>query len=137
MTDMHVQRLAAAKAKKQRSQYLFRVLVGDLSPMELLAEALIAENHALRSLELSQVFDRPLPGAPADTHRAYVPWRAVRRRLLETLALDPATPNRRLTVSWVHDPRAGGRRWFALCDALRPRDQRPWPGFPWQPAPEP
>ena len=35
-----------------------------------------------------------------------------------------------MTVAWVLDPRAAGRRFMAFCDAITSNTQPPWPGYP-------
>jgi hypothetical protein len=38
---------------------------------------------------------------------------------------------RQITVGWLLDPRAGGRRFHAWLDAHQPKSRPPWPGFPY------
>ena len=50
---------------------------------------------------------------------------------LEKKSVDP----RKLTISWLLDHRAGGKRFMAFCDALYPRTSTPWAGYPFAPKP--
>lgn len=59
------------------------------------------------------------------------------RLLRQVIAVaDPKNkrPIGRLTIAWLTDKRAGGRRAIALEDALAPRGL-PWPGYPLAPEP--
>jgi hypothetical protein len=45
----------------------------------------------------------------------------------------PAPTLRKLTIAWLLDPRAGGRRFMAFCDIFSAKSASPWPGFPFAP----
>lgn len=132
---MYRQRIAAEDARKMKADHMIAVAIGVLTPLDVLESALHATHRPLRTVRLSSLFGPLDKGAPKAAKKSHVPWRTLRPRLLSALDLDPRTPDKTLTIGWVHDPRAGGRRWFALRDALRPRDEPPWPGFPWAPPP--
>lgn len=54
-------------------------------------------------------------------------------RILDRIrsTLDVETSSRSMTLGWLCDPRAGGRRYLAFLEATCPnRTERPWPGFP-------
>jgi hypothetical protein len=133
---MAKQRSAAAAARYLRADYLMAVTTGILRPLDVIDAAVESSNRALRTVRMSYLFG-PLVDDLDDpeARTKHVPWRVVKRRLLEALDLSPRTPDKELTVGWLLDPRAGGKRWYALHDALRARDQSPWPGFPWAPPP--
>lgn len=60
-------------------------------------------------------------------------WGAVRADQVidHVLSVTGAKLDRRLvTVGWLLDPRAGGRRFTAWIDALEPKKDPPWTGFP-------
>lgn len=123
MSDMALQRSAAARARLLRAEYLHAVDAGTLGPLDVIDEA--REDYLLPLRQIS------LRGLFVDAGFNNKQWRDVRSRLLNALAID--VEDRKLTVGWVLDPRAGGRRIYALVDALRDRDEPPWPGFPWTP----
>ncbi len=129
---MHEQRAAAAEARHLRAEYLVAVAKGMIDPVDLLEAARATSHRALRTIRLSQVFAARADDAPESTRNTKTPWPKLRRRLLAALDL-AALPDTKMTVSWLLDPRAGGRRWLALHDALRSRDEAPWSGFPWEP----
>ena len=125
MNDMTPQRSALAAARRERAELLVDIAKGLLTPREFIDMARDPWWIALRRASLKQVIiSEPDVGAGR--------WRQVRDRMLD--ALDIKVPDKYLTVGWVLDPRAGGRRYLALVDALRPREA-PWPGFPWEPNP--
>lgn len=37
---------------------------------------------------------------------------------------------RKLTIAWLLDARAGGKRFMAFCDVIAAKTDAPWPGFP-------
>lgn len=60
-------------------------------------------------------------------------WGAVRADQIidHVLSVTGAKLDKRLvTVGWLLDPRAGGRRFTAWIDALEPKKDPPWKGFP-------
>ena len=62
---------------------------------------------------------------------------SVRRVIDKVIAVTGAhdVPVRRITLAWLLDTRAGGRRFMAFCDALGDNAATPWPGFPFTPRP--
>ncbi|KQW45934.1 hypothetical protein ASC77_18635 [Nocardioides sp. Root1257] len=125
MSDMTAQRSALADARRLRAEFLHDVHLGRTMPIDLLDAAREDWAIPLRQMSLEQVFLSSGMSARG--------WRLVRTRMLATLGIEVRRAD--LTVGWVIDPRAGGRRHYALGDALRDRDQAPWPGFPWLPRP--
>lgn len=123
MSDMAAQRSALHAARLLRGDYLVAVAEGLILPEDLIRAAGLPNHQALRVVSLKDLFSSPpKPG---------VRWPVLRTRLLAALSLDPATPDAKLTVGWLLDPRAGGRRWYALRDATRPRDDVPWEQLLW------
>lgn len=88
---------------------------------QVLAAAAGQENRPLMKLRLRMLL-RFQPG-----------WGAVRADQIidHVLSVTGAKLDRRLvTVAWLLDPRAGGRRYTAWLDAIEPKKDPPWPGFP-------
>lgn len=102
--------------------------------MDVIREALELENEALLSIRLHMLFT----GLRIDSDLNSTPngpgWPTLKNRLLTALEL-AAIDDSNLTIGWILDSRVGGRRWYALQDALRPRNEPLWPGFPWKPPP--
>ena len=122
MNDMTTQRAALHEARLFRADHLMAVHEGLLEPLDVVDAAHEPAAQALRKIRLDHLF----VAAQGTSTRE---WRLIRKRTLGVLCLD--VPDRDLTIGWVIDPRAGGRRLHALKDALRPRLQMPWRGFPW------
>ena len=126
MNDMSTQRRALSAARLTRAEQLVAIAKGLLTPEDVVDTARRADWVALRSLSLQQLV---LSVPEAGPRR----WREVRDRLLGVLGAKLSDKD--LTVGWLLDPRAGGRRYLAFIDAMRPRREPPWPGFPWEPDP--
>lgn len=126
MNDMATQRQALSAARLTRAEQLVAIAKGLLTPQHVVDTARRADWVALRSQSLQQLVVS-VPGAGPRR------WREVRGRLLGVLGAKVSDKN--LTVGWLLDPRAGGRRYLAFIDAMRPRREPPWPGFPWEPKP--
>lgn len=47
----------------------------------------------------------------------------------------PHLSPRKISLAWLLDPRAGGKRFMAFCDSLAPSNTAPWAGFPFTPKP--
>lgn len=122
MNDMTTQRAALHEARLLRADHLLAVHEGLLEPLDVVDAARHPTAQALRRIRLDELF---LSAQGTSTRE----WRLIRKRILGVLNLD--VPDRDLTIGWVIDPRAGGRRLHALKDSLRPRLEVPWPGFPW------
>ncbi|QYJ03101.1 hypothetical protein KUV85_12235 [Nocardioides panacisoli] len=113
-------RAAAVAARRLRAEHLIAVAEGVLSPQDVIEAAAQPANIALRAIALKELY----------IARAMSPrrWRRVRNLTLAVLGTTVA--ENKMTIGWLHDPRAGGRRHYAFTDALRER-KPPWPGFPW------
>lgn len=124
MTDMSKPHTAAAAARLRRGKYLVAIGKRDTTPLIAINDAHEAWGTELRAMRLSTLFL-----AHGDmTERQ---WRLIRDRMLGALQLE--VRDRDLTIQWLLDQRAGGRRLYALKDALRTRSESPWPGYPWAP----
>lgn len=125
MTDMAAQRSALDEARKLRAEFLIALHEHRIEPLDVVEDARHSWALPLRQLRLDRVF--------LESGMSARRWRLIRDRMLDVLVEN--VPPAKLTVGWVLDPRAGGRRHYALGDAVRERITEPWPGFPWQPPP--
>ncbi|MGK3708773.1 hypothetical protein [Arthrobacter sp. IK3] len=88
---------------------------------DVLAASAMKENRPLLRLRLT-ILLRYQPG-----------WGRLRAEGVvdHVLSVTGAKLDRRLVnVGWLLDPRAGGRRYAAWLDALQPKKDPPWSGFP-------
>jgi hypothetical protein len=104
-------------------EWLDSLSTGLNSISDLITAATSEDDRALRRLSLRQVLLHQKGWGRARTER-------VLSDLLSSLGLEPT---RRLTVAWLIDARAGGRRVRALADAYP--GVQPWIGFPYAPLP--
>lgn len=129
MTDvLHPQNEAKKLAQRKRAEWLLSLSAGYITATDLITAACTDDNQALLRLTLRQVLMNQ-PG-----------WGEVRvNRVLGRLRRvlgDSTTDTRRMTVAWLVDSRAGGKRVQVWADALDNRSSLPWPGFPYAPRPE-
>lgn len=113
---------ARRSAARFRSEWL--LLVHDLmvTPGDVLAEAGHPHGRALLKLSLRQIL-LAQPGwgrTRADT---------VIEKIMSVT--DARIERRQVTVGWLLDPRAGGRRFAAWLDAFEPRSALGGEGFPY------
>lgn len=117
---------AKAHAEAERSHALAKLRAGVSRVPDILRDACLPEGRALRRIPLVRL----LSGAEGTSKRhARSTIRSTVRTLNGFLAQVPEID--RLTVMWVIDARAGGRRARAFADALDPKTTPPWPGFPY------
>lgn len=126
MNDMTLQRAALAEARHARADHLNAVYEGILTPLDVIDAAHEPTALALRKIPLDQLM-------LAVDGTSVPEWRRIRDQMLAVLDLQ--VPDRDLTIGWLIDPRAGGRRLHALRDAMSKRIDVPWPGFPWSGGP--
>ena len=122
---------ARLEAYRRRGEFILAVAEGRMKPHEVIAKADEPGSEVLRPITLKRLLGA-MPG-----------WgEAKTGRFISELALVTETsvkPNR-LTISWLIDRRAGGRRLIAYAN-LWQQEQRaerplPWPGFPYTPLPK-
>lgn len=112
---------ARRAAALYRAEWLMSITDGIVTLQELMTEASRPEARALLKLSLRQVL-LSQPG-----------WgrKKAEKILMHIESVTGATMERRkITVGWLLDPRAGGRRYAAWLDAFEPKTT-PWPGFPY------
>ena len=133
-----IDRLTQARfsAQRQRAEALLLIAdetFDDATIWEALRAAATPDGRALMRLSLRQLL-------------AAQPGWSIRRAdetIKKTLIVSGSSTKSRTTgdidVSWLLDPRVGGKRFAALCDAMHgdpsSRNTIPWPGFPYSPAP--
>lgn len=124
---VEVAQAAAAAARRVRAEWLLAVAGGLVTPTDVLRAATGQDGGPLLRLRLSQLL------------RAQDGWGTARvRRVVDRIAelAAASVPPARMTVGWLLDPRAGGRRWLMWCEVMHTtRTVEPWPGFPFTTAP--
>jgi hypothetical protein len=118
------EKLAGARRSASRVRAEWLMLVNDetVTPADLLNEAARADARPLLRLSLRQV----LLAQPA--------WGRKRTEAVIghiSSIFGGRIEGRQITVGWLLDPRAGGRRFHAWLDAHQPKTRPPWPGFPY------
>ncbi|MGL5827739.1 MAG: hypothetical protein ACRCYU_23465 [Nocardioides sp.] len=114
-------REALATARATRAEYLVALAEGLLTPTDVLEAAAREEGKPLRRILVQQLHMSCKGVGPGTT-----------KRLMAELAarVPGCPPAHRVTVAWLLDPRAGGRRFLAWLDIQQPKSAPPWPGFP-------
>ncbi|MCC3299448.1 hypothetical protein [Arthrobacter caoxuetaonis] len=145
---------AARSASRCRAAWLARVRITDPVSGQIVPELFEAEMaKVLRGAAAGDLPAMPEPATVADVLKAseskeYRPLLKIRLGMLlryqpgwgriraegvvdHVLAVTGVKLDRRLVnVGWLLDPRAGGRRYTAWLDALEPKKNPPWQGFP-------
>jgi hypothetical protein len=118
--------IARAEANAERAAVLAQLAIGNTTVSEIIARACLPDGKALLRLPLA----RMLASQSGWTKRKA---RTVVRSTLFVLGKREGTNEEvdRLTLMWLVDARAGGRRVRAFADALDPKSSPPWPGFPY------
>lgn len=129
--DVTVLNTARRRAQRTRGTHLYSVVEGMSSIWDVLDAATQPEGIPLRKLTLPRL----LAAQPG--------WGPVRVERLLTQMSDLCGMNvpgqSEMTIGWMLDTRAGGRRFEALVDAMSRVDESgrevvtttPWPGFPY------
>lgn len=113
---------ARKAANRYRSEWLLSLNDEMVTPADLLAEAGTAAGRPLLKISLSQVL-LSQPG-----------WGRKRCDFILKHVLSIAgvsIDQKNLTVGWLLDSRAGGRRYQAWLDAMESKEGPPWAGFPY------
>lgn len=116
---------ALAQARRLRSAALIAVAEGRSTPTEVILHAMTDEGRYLRILTLRELLHAQHGWSGAKATRMLGRIRAI----LETT--DDLTTK---TISWLIDPKCGGRRLIAWLD-IHAHRTTPWPGFPFTPQP--
>lgn len=116
---------AADRARNIRAEWLTGIHMGLFTPADIIEAACEPDGKPLLRITLMRLLTEQdgwgLPKA-----------KTVLERTLRLLDLRPAAhPTRTLTVQWLIDARAGGRRIHALADAINDTTEIPWAGFPY------
>ena len=118
--------IARASARRYRAEWLISITEGLVNPFELIEQAATDLGRPLRKLSLRQV----LLAQPGWGKVMTAPRLEMLRNTLK------ASSDERLTVGWLIDFRAGGRRYLTFLDVFTAtKTQSPWPGFPFADAP--
>ena len=119
-------RSALAQARLARATALAGVAAGRFTVENVLDQACAATEHPLRRLRLASLL----------TAQPGVGLRGAEKILTRVALLcgEPDLDRKLMTVSWLLDRRAGGKRYLAWVDAHTGKAS-PWPGWPFTPAP--
>lgn len=122
-----VQHLVQARlaADSVRGEYLTLVAQGLMPPAEVIWWATQPGKDPLRALTVKRLMSA-IPGNGERTVTRFT-------RELADIA-GSSTPPSRLTIAWLVDRRAGGRRLIAFANLIA-EHRTPWPGFPYAPKP--
>lgn len=120
--DVSALNTARRAASRTRAEWLMHINEGTLTPSDLMKEAARPEARPLLKLSLRQVLlsQQGWGRKRADGVIAHIAG-----------VIDGKIDTRHLTVGWLLDPRAGGRRFAAWLDAFQPKTGPLWPGFPY------
>ncbi len=125
--SLDAQNQAKKQAARTRAEWILSLHLGYVTATDLIEAACTDEFKPLLRLTLRQVLSNQPGWGVARAQRVLGHLRSV-------LGLT-GTNTRRLTVAWLVDSRAGGRRVLAWADCLDNKSNPPWPGFPYAPEP--
>lgn len=123
--SLHEARVALATARRYRAEWLISVAEGLLTPLDVITRAATEEGKPLRKISLRQLL---LAQPGHGDKRASDALEALAARC----ELPAGTDLNDLTIAWLLDPRAAGKRVLSWLDVHHPKTQ-PWPGFPYAP----
>lgn len=122
-----VANISRAKAQEVRAEWLIGVAADLLTMTDLLNHAASPQGRPLRRISLFQLLTSRPGRGPATAKAALSQLRA---------ALRCTTPNKSMTIGWLLDNRAGGRRFVAWVNCVEVgRELAPWANWPFAPAP--
>lgn len=122
-----------------RIEALLALREGLITLEDFFDTATTSDGRALASLTIRQLLTWLPDYKPSDVELVYT-------GMLAGLSMRPAeVSSKSITVRWLLDRRTGGRRWESLWLAVRTFESarssddgaaKPWPGFPFAPAPK-
>lgn len=124
--SLAVANVSAARARQVRAEWLASLQIGVCTISDVITYACEPSGRPL--LRLSVV--RLLTEQDGWTRAAAVNTVNHALRLLDQPELKPGAAAK-LNLQWLVDARAGGRRILALTDAMDPKSEQPWSGFPY------
>lgn len=118
---------ARFEANRQRAEWLVAVANGDSTVLDVIEWAATDDGRPLMRVPLRKLL-LAQPGWGEDRTRTAI---------TKTLAVTGrrGLPTRKVTIAWLLDHRAGGKRFQAFCDALAFTPKTPWTAFPFTPVP--
>lgn len=112
---------ALARARRERGEALLAVSQGRLTPEDVISRAVSSgPRNPLLKLTLTQL----LLAQPRVTPKQVRP-------IIDHLSEVLSEPAESMTLAWLVDRRAHGRRYQAWVDVQKPKEAL-WPGFPWK-----
>lgn len=127
--SLEVANKALSAAIEMRADYLLSITSGDITPLDLIRKAARPTGRPLLKMSLTQILIAQQGWGAKKAQAALMEICAV----LKTDLKSEQKNGHRLTVGWLLDPRAGGRRLMAWVDVVEIRTRKmapPWSGFP-------
>lgn len=125
--SLAVANISRAKAQEVRAEWLIGISADILTMADLLAFAATPPGRPLRRISLFQLLTSRPGRGPATA-------KAVLAKL--RVALRCETPSQAMTIGWLLDNRAGGRRFIAWGSCVEVgRELTPWNNWPFVAAP--
>jgi hypothetical protein len=123
MPSLAVANQAAAAARMVRAKLLIQIADSDnpTTAVDALHAAVGTEGKPILRISIRDILLAQPGWGEERTARTI-------RQILDNLQI-PEPKSRKMTIGWLLDRRAGGRRFMAFADALRVKDL-PWAGFP-------
>ena len=123
MPSLAVANEARANANLTRARLLFSIAEtsNEINAVDALRAAIGPEGKPILRISIRDILLAQPGWGEERTARTL-------RHILEALQI-PEPKARKMTIAWLLDRRAGGRRFMAFADALRTKDL-PWTGFP-------
>lgn len=125
-TSLAVANEAKRTANAERAAALTEIALDMSKPTDIIQRACHPEHRALLRITLVRLLSAE-KGTSRDAARRHV------THLHDLIGV--TAPDRKdidkLTISWLVDSRSGGRRMLAFADSIDPKNQAPWPGFPY------
>lgn len=122
--DLATANSAREHAARTRAAALIAVANGEIGVDAVVKSATTESGRPLLRITVKQLL-LALPGWGTERTNRLV------NHMNEVLDITGNAPTaRKMTVSWLIDPRAGGRRFMAFCDGMKSKSDAPWPGFP-------
>lgn len=122
-------RVTRSKAHRQRYAYLEAVANGEVNAQDVISAACTPRGTYLGRIKLTRLLATQ-PGWGDKNATA-----AVRRIIAVIYGSHPSVQPKDLDISWLVDPRAGGRRLTAWASCVGDINAT-WSGFPYAPMPE-
>jgi hypothetical protein len=119
---LEIANTARALATQERARQLIAVTNMNITIHEVIRAAATPQGRPILRITLRQLLLAQPGWGEQKTN-------AVLNKLSSSLG-QPTPQLRKLTIAWLLDPRAGGRRFMAFCDTFNANSAPPWRGYP-------